>query len=176
MEKEELYIFLDVDGVLNRARDWERMLFPLNLECIRWFGETVKALREQYEVHLILSSSWRDGFQLRGTHSRQVAELVQKLAFFAIEIEGKTPFDLDGNRAEEINSYLGRNHLEGKRAIVLDDAQGLFQSPLPERVTLHLVNPGTGFCKEDFEQLTNRRRGFRAVWEWIKHHFLGTAL
>lgn len=53
------YIFLDIDGVLNRSSDWKKM-YTLNTECIRRFADFVKHLKR--EVNIVLTSSWRTGF------------------------------------------------------------------------------------------------------------------
>lgn len=150
----KIFLFLDIDGVLNRARDWDKSLFPLNVECIRRFGKTVQKLREENEVHVVLSSSWRDGFSPREGHSAQIATLVERLKPFGIEIEGRTPFFPDGDRAAEINAYIAEKNLGDAICIALDDTEELFRSPLAKNLSLRLINPGRGFCRADFAALT----------------------
>ena len=48
------YIFLDIDGVLNRERDWKRGLYSLNAECVNFFLAYLEKLkiREWYLYQL----------------------------------------------------------------------------------------------------------------------------
>lgn len=50
-----LYIFLDIDGVLNTSSEWKRM-YTLNANCIKNFSEFVK--RTKTEVRIVLTSSF----------------------------------------------------------------------------------------------------------------------
>ncbi len=59
---EKFYIFLDVDGVLNRERDWaEGRSFVLDRGNVETFGRFLAALQEQFAVRILLSSTWRYG-------------------------------------------------------------------------------------------------------------------
>lgn len=50
-----MFIFLDIDGVLNKESDWSKP-FSLNRDCIRRFCEKYR------EARIILISSWKNGF------------------------------------------------------------------------------------------------------------------
>lgn len=50
-----MFIFLDIDGVLNKESDWSKP-FSLNSDCIRRFCE------KNREARIILISSWKNGF------------------------------------------------------------------------------------------------------------------
>jgi len=60
--KEKFYIFFDIDGVLNSMDGWNEENFPIEMKCLKNFADTVNFFKTKYEVHLIMSSSWRDGF------------------------------------------------------------------------------------------------------------------
>lgn len=50
-----MFIFLDIDGVLNKESDWSKQ-FSLSSDCIRRFCEKYR------EARIILISSWKNGF------------------------------------------------------------------------------------------------------------------
>lgn len=52
-----MYIFLDIDGVLNKSSQWKRM-YSLDEECVKCFCSFVT----QVSGLVILTSSWRSGF------------------------------------------------------------------------------------------------------------------
>ena len=52
---ESLYIFLDIDGVLNKKAEWRRP-YALNSECIKCFCEFVNVLSQKYIVKVILNN------------------------------------------------------------------------------------------------------------------------
>ena len=56
-----IYIFLDVDGVLNTKADWKNM-FSLRNECISSFNNYLTELSAENDIKIILSSSWKKGF------------------------------------------------------------------------------------------------------------------
>lgn len=62
---EDMYYFLDVDGVLNRESDWCKP-FTVNPICVRNFK---KLLSNDKDSHVILSSTWRQGFTNAGIKS-----------------------------------------------------------------------------------------------------------
>ena len=147
---ERLYIFLDIDGVLNCMNDWSFENFPLNLECVKNLADAVNFFRQNYEVHIILSSSWRSGFNLQEGHSEDVLELLNVLKKFEMTVEDKTPFFPMETRADEINSYISENHLENCRCIVLDDTWHLFGDKLLKNAELYILDSRVGFCRSDF--------------------------
>lgn len=53
-----MYIFLDIDGVLNTTSDWKE-LYILNKKNIQAFATFVKKYNN---VKIILTSSWRTGW------------------------------------------------------------------------------------------------------------------
>lgn len=60
----ELCIFLDIDGVLNKKSDWTNK-FTFNETCLNNFVKLLTDLKEQYNclLKIILTSTWRTGYQ-----------------------------------------------------------------------------------------------------------------
>ena len=136
-----IFIFLDIDGVLNTASQWKRM-YQLDDGCISRFNEYIRALSEKGAVRIILTSSWKNGFDPAGHHTPQIQALVAKLD---IPILGKTENRADGDRAAEINDYIQNHNLVHDECIVIDDDPELFRSKLAENCKLLLTDARVGF-------------------------------
>lgn len=139
---EKVYIFLDIDGVLNTSDQWKRM-YQLDKKCVSRFAEYAKALHG--DVRIILTSSWKNGFDPAGKHTPQVQTLIDTLAMHGIRIIGKTLNREDGDRAQEINDFIVAHKLKKERCIVVDDDPDIFHTAL-------LKNCGTVW--------TDARKGF----------------
>ena len=79
-----MFIFLDIDGVLNKESDWSKP-FSLNSDCIRRFCE------KNREARIILISSWKNGFisSHNEKNTPQIKELEAQLDRYGIRIVGK---------------------------------------------------------------------------------------
>ena len=141
-----MFIFLDIDGVLNKQSDWKNRFF-LNDECIHNFANIFK----NTEPKIILSSSWRHGFVGRNNpqNSEPIEQLEKKLEKYGLKIYGKTEFFPGKSRTEEINSYL-RQHQDTKKYLIIDDDISEFNSPLPD---LYLCDCKTGFTLNDAKKI-----------------------
>lgn len=137
-----MYYFLDVDGVLNRQSDW-RKPFTVNRECVRNFR---KLIDNDDNPHIILSSTWRQGFTNTGLTSPRADNLTEIFHDFGIEIEGVTPVS-NKTRQEEIEYYIRRNGVS--EYIVLDDDESLF--PRPDKINLFLTDFKMGLTEADVE-------------------------
>ena len=166
---QKLYIFFDIDGVLNCA-DWNEKTFPINPLCLKYFADTVNFFKLKYEVHLIMSSSWRDGFNLEIGHSPDVQDILDKMKVFSLEVEDKTPFFMKKNRADEINFYIVEHNLQNFKCLAIDDCKHLFGSPLESNLKLYITDAAQGFCKKDFQFLTGTNLNFL---DKIKRFFTG---
>ncbi len=170
---EQMYVFLDIDGVLNGQQDWKRKI-PLNKHCIDQFARYIHELNRKYKVKIILSSTWREGFSITGKHSEQIARLLEMLAQHDITIDGKTEESFGLDRAEEINSYIHQHGLESIPCVILDDTEEIFMSPLTGNALLHLTNPRTGFTKRDRRMLLGNSFGWKALWNrfwnWLRKY------
>ena len=168
--KEQFYIFFDIDGVLNCMSNWDEKNFPLNLDCVKSFADTVNFFKQKYEVHLIMSSSWRDGFDLEIGHTEEVADILKKFCDFDMKVEDKTPFFMEKNRADEINYYIVRHNLQDYKCLAIDDTKQLFASPLEKNLRLYITDANIGFSQKDFAMLTGEGLNFFAR---IKRFFKG---
>ena len=153
--KEKFYIFFDIDGVLNSMDGWNEENFPIEMKCLKNFADTINFFKSKYEVHLIMSSSWRDGFNYEvGQHTPEVQDILNKLKKFDIEVEDKTPFLMQKNRADEINSYITEHNLQKYKLLAIDDTKHLFGSPLEKNLRLYITDAKVGFSRKDYKFLT----------------------
>ncbi len=136
-----IFIFLDIDGVLNTASQWKRM-YQLDDGCISRFNEYIRVLSEKGAVRIILTSSWKNGFDSAGHHTPQIQALIAKLD---IPILGKTENRAGGDRAAEINNYICNHKLEHEECIVIDDDPDLFKSKLFENCKFVITDACVGF-------------------------------
>ena len=118
MSKPILYIFLDVDGVLNNTAAFslsnDRML-ALSEECLFNYQYLVDKLRQKYEVRVILSSTWR--FNKIGFDKLKQYED----KYDALKLYDSTPISHD-HREKEIKRYCDENKIEYKDILIIDDA------------------------------------------------------
>ena len=137
------YIFLDIDGVLNRSSQWKRM-YQLDMHCIRSFASFVN---QHYLSHsIVLTSSWKNGFDPAGKHAPHILELIDCLKLFGMTIAGKTLTIDETDRSHEINTFILQHHLEGHPCIVFDDDKSLFErTKLLDCCTLHFCDARKGF-------------------------------
>jgi hypothetical protein len=118
----KIYIFLDVDGVLNTKNDWKNM-FSLRNECITSFNNYLEKLSEANDVKIVLSSSWKKGFSYNGSHAAHIKKLMQSVHG---NIIAKTEdFDIL-NRSREINDFIITHNLTDEKIIIIDDDKTLF--------------------------------------------------
>lgn len=123
--KKTFYIFLDIDGVLY---DWDYIINEVNSgrmkrgSCFKKFKpESIKALNYlikmlglQYDVKLVISSTWRS--DLSGT--------IQTLKKNGLEYNNlieRTPFIEPSKRGEEILWFL--KDKENYKFVIIDDEQ-----------------------------------------------------
>lgn len=147
-----MFIFLDIDGVLNKRSQWRIHSYPLDSGCIEDFCNFANHIGGK----IILTSSWRKGFVCShsSSNSRQIQELEKELDRYNIRISGKVSDNIS-DRTDAINQFLN-NHPD--RYIIIDDDKNEFNKLLKH---LHLTNPETGFSQEDFECLKNLMKSKR---------------
>ncbi len=143
MDNHKVFLFLDIDGVLNTSAQWKRM-YSLNDDCIARFSDYVYSLPYR-EPRIILTSSWKNGFDPAGRHSPQIRELIEKLAARGLSLLGKTENDASEDRAKEINDYIRKHHLEQQTCIVIDDDPNIFRSQLSGNCKMLLTDARVGF-------------------------------
>ncbi len=116
-----MYIFLDVDGVLNTEADWARKVYSLDPRCVASFCKMLNMLNDP---KIVLSSTWRNGIARDGATSVHIDDLLEALAPAGIKSLDKTGVAPDGSRTKEIKHYL-RRHPEDDY-VILDDDPDLF--------------------------------------------------
>lgn len=145
-----IYIFLDVDGVLNKESDWKKP-FTINESCLVQFAAFVKTMKDP---RIVLSSTWRAGYANTGAMSEGENSLSNKLAKYNLKIVDSTPVS-SKTRQEEIEYYIRRHGISSY--VILDDDKSLF--PNPERINLYLINYKTGITESDVKGLKRLCKG-----------------
>ena len=143
-----MYIFLDVDGVLNCRADW-RIPFTVNIKCVKVFAEIVKRCRKKYgEVSVVVISTWRAGYSKTGNSAIQYIRLENILEEYGIPIEGITPVS-DKGRQAEVEYYIRRNNVE--KYIILDDDESMFENP--DNLIIYSPDYTTGLAEKDIKKI-----------------------
>ena len=143
-----MYIFLDIDGVLNKEIEWKKM-FSLNNECIEAFSDFVKSIKDE-NCRIILSSSWRTGYSNVGNNAPYIIELQKRLSDYGLQISGKTPVLDNGTREDEVKQYIERYNIKENDYLIIDDDASLYTNKCKK---LYLVNSKTGFTKKDMKKI-----------------------
>lgn len=140
-----MYIFLDIDGVLNKSSQWKRM-YSLDKECIESFCQF--ALKTKGEI--IITSSWRSGFvgTMSEDNTPQIKRLEELLGEHGVTIKDKTPILKGRKRDAEIERYLYLNSASGECAnyIIIDDDRNEYGNV---SVRNYFTDAVCGFTKRD---------------------------
>lgn len=145
-----MYIFLDVDGVLNTEADWRRRAYSLDKRCVCAFCRLLNCL---HEPKVVLSSTWRNGIAGDGTTAVHIDDLLKALEPAGIKTLDKTGVAPDGSRTKEIEHYLRRHSKE--RYIILDDDPNLFDQK-DATPYLYLVSSKTGLTDTDVKKILKK--------------------
>ena len=157
MSKESLYLFLDMDGVLNtpswgmfvymhdsKPRDHERELDPRSLGL---FNHMCKEINRYWDLKIIISSTWRGGIN-------SLEELQEKFLSYGIAqaVSGSTGPHMD-TRGEEISAFI-KEHSRVTNYIILDDET----DAVIGHDTLRFVwtNPMSGFNVNTYQEVLYR--------------------
>lgn len=145
-----MYIFLDVDGVLNTSAEWKTQNYSLNSSCVAAFIELVRKIKNP---QIVLSSTWRNGLTRDGHNAAHIADLMKALAISGIKEIDKTAVAPDGMRSKEIDYYLRRHDVDSY--VILDDDPSLFEKG-DRTEGLFLVNPQTGLTQSDIKKIIKK--------------------
>ena len=131
-------VFLDVDGVLNTSKTFERVykLFKntgkKELEIDSFRLDYLKQIIDETDSKIVLSSTWRRFFQKvdnkiipRNEKGKQFFDLLNN---YNIEIYDILSFDNDINREGLIMEWLSKNEIDS--FIIIDDEPNLFDELL----------------------------------------------
>lgn len=145
-----IYIFLDVDGVLNSEnyiikcykkhhKPMHMNHVPFDPKCLNNLMILVQQL-EKYkkDVKIILSSTWR-------LHNIDYEIVDARLAEYGLGLQGKTPY-MDGVRGKEIWNYLESQRYKCYNFVILDDDINDIVPYFPDN--LFRTNFKTGFTKD----------------------------
>ena len=144
-----IYVFFDVDGVLNCKDDW-KIPFTVNKHCVEAFSELIKKLRKKEEVRLVIISTWRTGISRTGNDSEQFLHLKNILSEYGLTIYGSTPVSNKGRQAE-VEYYIKRNDVN--RYVIIDDDLSLFNNP--EALNIYMPDYKYGFLIKDIKPVLN---------------------
>ncbi len=142
-----MYIFLDVDGVLNTEADWARKVYSLDSKCVESFCELLNSLNDP---KVVLSSTWRNGIARDGTTAVHIDDLIKALEPAGIKFLDKTGVAPDGSRMKEIEHFL-RRHPED-RYIILDDDPDLFEQR-EKTPHIYFTSSKTGLTDTDVKRV-----------------------
>ncbi len=138
-----MYVFLDVDGVLNNTTDWKKRMYTLNPKCVESFNELLHRIDHP---KIVLISTWRNGIAWNGARAPYVDDLSYAISQSGVKIIDKTANAPDGSRIKEIKHYL-RWH-ESDRYMILDDDKELYEDRECTE-NLYLTNASTGLTMKD---------------------------
>lgn len=142
-----MYIFLDVDGVLNTEADWARKVFSLDSKCVESFCKLLNSLNDP---KVVLSSTWRNGIARDGTTAVHIDDLIKALEPAGIKSLDKTGVASDDSRTREIEHYLRRHTTD--EYIILDDDPELFDQR-ENTPHLYLTSSKTGLTDTDVKRI-----------------------
>lgn len=145
-----LYVFFDIDGVLNTMNDW-RKPYVVNENNVKCFAN---AFSQYTDVKFILISSWRKGWnQEYALCTPQIQNLVKIFAQHELIISDVTKQSPIKDRGAEILYYIQRHNV--KKYIIIDDDMSEYKTVLPG---IQIVDANKGFVKLNKKKIINRRR------------------
>lgn len=131
-------IFLDVDGVLNTSKTFERVYETFNntkeriLEIDLFRLEYLKKIIDETNSKIVLSSTWRMFFRKVNNKIIPINEIGKQfydaLKSYNIEIYDILSFRNDINREQLIIDWLSKNEVES--FIIIDDEVSMFNKLL----------------------------------------------
>ena len=143
-----LYVFLDVDGVLNVKTNEGCGIKDVSMFCVR---RLVEALEDYTDVHIVLTSEWRKWFHLTDYCDSYLKSLQRYLRKYDLEICDKTNDVEYATRELQIKQYIKKNRI--KNFIILDDEKYHYAFDTKE---LYLVDSRIGFSKQDVEKFKRK--------------------
>lgn len=143
-----LYVFFDVDGVLNKESDWKNKFYT-DASCVKVFGELYRKLEKKYgEVRNVIISTWRAGISKSGTDAEQINGLRTSLAQVGIKIYATTPVT-DKGRQAEVEYFIRRNQVS--KYIIIDDDLSLFENP--KKLKIFVPDYRIGLVQGDIKKI-----------------------
>lgn len=149
MNRSEIYVFLDFDGVTHPLREVEDFRCLPRIEAV---------LREFDECRVVITSDWRTLFSLRRLQAHFADDIRARVI-------GVTPFRLPGHNSDfyglreaEARQWLADHHAADAPWLAIDDAPGNW----PTRARLILTDFKSGFMDDDAERMRSVLKAYRA--------------
>ena len=117
MDKKKLYIFLDVDGVLNNTSTFRlnrKTMYVLSHENLVAYQFLIDKSMTKYDVKVILSSTWR----MYKTGINKLSKFSKK--YNGLVLCGKTPDGVD-YREVEIKDFCDNHNINYDDILIIDD-------------------------------------------------------
>lgn len=152
----KVLIFLDIDGVLNttNSRITKYEIRDENVSALAALQDRLE--RRGYSVKVILSSTWRLGFDSNMEQcSKQIQRLISKLNKVNIKIYDKTPVYKEKTRDVEIMRYIRGYQIKHEEFdyIILDDDFSIFDRDALKLMNFYKVNEHTGLTLKDTDKI-----------------------
>lgn len=164
-------IFLDIDGVMNSRQFYlsfeeGEMIPPVDPICVK----NLRMLVERTGAGIVLSSSWRGGWEPRREDTMEYTLLlVDALALEGLEISDKTIFLDDEKREAEVRHYLRHAPEKVEGYVILDDWDFEWARKGLDKRWLKTDFDQGGFREEDIEtaaSILNRRCSILERLKW----------
>lgn len=168
----KIYMFLDVDGVFNNLNNWKKKYFKYGFSSgtysideknIRKFAKLYRQLGKKYEMHCVLSSTWRLSKDGR-------AVILNRLRDNGIKLEGITEPEHQ-ERGKQILKYLSNINNEYDLAIAIDDDNFDINPFLNEKFYLVNTDCNTGYTKKDSLKIKRIIRRMKKLWKTKEQGF-----
>ena len=120
--KDTVYIFLDIDGVLNSRYYFQvektGSYTDMKDEISPWNVSILKLFTDKFPNHkIILSSSWREKNYLRNIIDEVLHE-------YGLKLSGRTPqlpYEENATRGNEILYYMKEHGINKRQIVIFDD-------------------------------------------------------
>lgn len=143
-----IYVFLNIDGVLNTQDEGKRIFKDVSMVCVRRMAEVLNKFKN---IHLVLVCEWDEWLYENGGSNSRLLFLKRYLKKYGLDINDKMPKTKRTSRGARIKKYIENYGVENY--IIIDNEPGQYASDCKE---LFLVNPKTGFTKENQEPLRQK--------------------
>ena len=147
----DIYIFFDIDGVLNSKDDWKKSKFSINDNCIIHFSKFINNLKKKNNIpHLIICSSWRQSINVFGDIDTSSNSIINEtFLHYNLHIEDTTPVAINKSRQDEIEYYINRHNINSY--IIIDDDTRLY--PRQNDINLYVPDYRTGLTAKDIKKM-----------------------